>query len=72
MAAVGIGFQSPYTHPVPTEKPVGIPSPHGTPIPTEPRNPPYLYPTSCLFSLDAYFTVLYSVMIMQEKLKKCH
>ena len=31
---------------------IPIPIPHGIPIPTQLRNPPYLYPTPCVFSLD--------------------
>jgi len=35
-----------HTYPILTEKPVGIPTP------TESRNPPYPYPTPCVFLLD--------------------
>ena len=48
----GLNFNA-HTHPIPTEKPVGIP------ISTESRNPPYPYPTPCIFLFDAYIILFF-------------
>ena len=51
-----------HTHPIPTEKPVGIPT--ESPYHTESRNPPYPYPTPCVFLFDDYiilFFVTYAI-----------
>ena len=50
-AALGIRFQSPYSS-HPHSKTCG--NLHRIRIPTEPRNPPYVYRTPCVFSLDAF------------------
>jgi len=65
----GLDFD-PDTHLIPTEKPAGIPT--ESPCPQNPRNPPYPYPTSCVFSLDAYILlfVVYTVCTVLRDVRK--